>query len=111
VPGYLVGGKTGTAEKPGARGYQRKSLVSSFAAAFPIDAPRFVVFAMFDEPHGTKATHNYATGGWTAAPTVGRIIARIGPMAGLPAIEDDGDAARRSLLVAIADGKGKGVAF
>ncbi|MEE8532050.1 MAG: penicillin-binding transpeptidase domain-containing protein, partial [Alphaproteobacteria bacterium] len=110
VAGYLVGGKTGTAEKPGAGGYQRKALVSSFAAAFPIDAPRFVVFVMLDEPKGTKATYNYATGGWTAAPTVRRIIARIGPMAGIPAI-DDSEAAVRSLLVATADGKGKGVAF
>ena len=87
VPGYLVGGKTGTAEKVGAHGYRRNALLSSFVAAFPINRPRFVVFAMLDEPKGDKETHNYATGGWTVAPAVGRVIARIGPIAGIAPIE------------------------
>jgi len=97
VAGYLVGGKTGTAEKAGARGYRRNRLLSSFVAAFPINRPRFVVFAMLDEPKGDKETHNYATGGWTVAPVVGRVIERIGPMAGLAPVElvpaDDGNGA------------------
>jgi cell division protein FtsI (penicillin-binding protein 3) len=111
VPGYLVGGKTGTAEKPGAGGYQRKALISSFVAAFPMDAPRYVVIAMFDEPHGIAETFNYATGGWVAAPAVGRIIARIGPMAGIPANDRDDIEATRDLLVQINERKDQGVAF
>ncbi|MFP6743262.1 MAG: penicillin-binding transpeptidase domain-containing protein, partial [Alphaproteobacteria bacterium] len=111
VPGYLVGGKTGTAEKPGVGGYQRKALISSFVAAFPMDAPRYVVIAMFDEPHGIKETFNYATGGWVAAPVVGRIIARIGPMAGIPASDRDDIEATHDLLVQINERKGEGVAF
>ncbi|MFQ5783288.1 MAG: peptidoglycan D,D-transpeptidase FtsI family protein [Alphaproteobacteria bacterium] len=111
VPGYLVGGKTGTAEKPGRGGYRRKSLISSFVAAFPIDAPRFVVFAMLDEPRGTKKTHNYATGGWTAAPIVGRVIARLGPMEGLAARGDDAEDPAEARLVKIAGREGAGVAF
>jgi cell division protein FtsI (penicillin-binding protein 3) len=71
--------------------------LSSFVAAFPINRPRFVVFAMLDEPKGDKETHNYATGGWTVAPVVGRVIERIGPMAGLAPVElvpaDDGNGA------------------
>ncbi|MEX2649426.1 MAG: penicillin-binding protein 2, partial [Alphaproteobacteria bacterium] len=39
VAGYAVGGKTGTAEKAGATGYRRDALLSSFIAAFPMDAP------------------------------------------------------------------------
>lgn len=84
VVGYNVGGKTGTAEKLGAGGsYRRKSLLSSFIATFPADEPRYVVLAMIDEPQGTKETFGYATGGWTAAPAVGRTIAQIGPMLGV----------------------------
>ena len=83
VPGYLVGGKTGTAEKQGVGGYQRRALMSSFIAAFPVNKPRYVVFAMLDEPHGTKKTFGYATGGWTAAPVVGRVVARMAPLVGL----------------------------
>jgi cell division protein FtsI (penicillin-binding protein 3) len=94
--GYLVGGKTGTAEKSGANGYDRRRLLSSFLAAFPIDRPRYVVFAVLDEPKGTERTLGYATGGWTAAPAVGRIVARIGSLAGIaprrPAAgEEDGE--------------------
>src|SRR3546814_17372739 len=71
--GYLVGGKTGWAEKARAGGYARKALMSSFVAAFPMTSPEYVVFVMLDEPKGTKATYGYATGGWTAAPAeIGR---------------------------------------
>jgi cell division protein FtsI (penicillin-binding protein 3) len=83
VPGYLVGGKTGTAEKAGRHGYRHKKLLSSFVAVFPVDAPRFVVLVSLDEPKGTKATYGYATGGWVAAPVVRDVIARIGPMYGI----------------------------
>lgn len=84
VPGYLVGGKTGTAEKQGAGGYMRRALISSFVGTFPVSDPRYVVLALVDEPHGNKRTFGYATGGWTAAPVVGRLIARMAPMVGLP---------------------------
>ncbi len=85
VPGYRVGGKTGTAEKLGPDGrYRRKALVSSFVAAFPVDAPRYVLLVMLDEPKGTEATFGWATGGWTAAPAAGRIVARLAPLLGVP---------------------------
>jgi len=83
VPGYLVGGKTGTAEKSAAGGYRRHALLSSFVGIFPSTAPRYVVLALLDEPHGTKQTFGYAGGGWTAAPAVARIIGRIAPLLGV----------------------------
>jgi cell division protein FtsI (penicillin-binding protein 3) len=91
VPGYSVGGKTGTAEKLGAGGgYKKKSLLSSFIAVFPTTAPRYVVLVMVDEPKGIKETFGYATGGWTAAPAVGRLIARAAPLLGvMPAAESE----------------------
>jgi cell division protein FtsI (penicillin-binding protein 3) len=84
VPGYDVGGKTGSAEKPGKHGYQQHVLVTSFFAAFPIANPRYVVFVLLDEPHGTKATGGFALAGYTAAPMAGHVIARIAPLLGVP---------------------------
>ncbi len=81
--GYRVGGKTGSAEKPGAGGYKHSSLVSTFAAAFPMDRPRYVVIAMLDEPRGTLASSFQRTAAWNAAPIVGRLIPRIGPLIGV----------------------------
>jgi len=83
APGFRVGGKTGSAEKPGAGGYQRSTLVSTFAAAFPMDDPRYVVIAMLDEPKGTAASSYQRTAAWNAAPIVGRLISRIGPQLGV----------------------------
>jgi len=83
VPGYFVGGKTGTAEKAVNGSYRKKAVLSSFVAAFPIDDPRYCVLIMVDEPQGTKETHGFITAGWTAAPTVARVIGQIAPLAGL----------------------------
>ncbi len=84
VEGYLVGGKTGTADKPTAGGYAAsRRVISSFVGAFPIDRPRYVVLAMLDEPKGTAETFGYATGGWVAAPVVREIVAALGPMMGM----------------------------
>ena len=81
--GYRVGGKTGSAEKPGAGGYRESSLVAPFAAAFPMDQPRYVVIIMLDEPQGTVATSGQRTAAFNAAPVVGRLVPRIGPLLGI----------------------------
>jgi len=81
--GYRVGGKTGSAEKPGVGGYNRTLVVSTFAAAFPMDNPRYVVLAMLDEPQGTEASSFQRTAGFTAAPVVRKTITRIGPLMGI----------------------------
>ena len=83
VPGMRVGGKTGTAEKPGAGGYSKHVNVSTFAAAFPMDAPRYVVVAMLDSPKGNAESFGLTTAAWTAAPVVAKVIARTGPMLGV----------------------------
>lgn len=81
--GYRVGGKTGTAEKSGSGGYSKKVNVSTFAAAFPMDDPRYVVVAMLDAPKATADTFGYTTAGWTAAPIVSKVIARTGLLLGV----------------------------
>ena len=82
--GFRVGGKTGSAEKPSAGGYKKSSIVATFAAAFPMDRPRYVVIAMLDEPKGTVASSFQRTAAWNAAPVVGRLVPRIGPVLGVP---------------------------
>lgn len=90
VPGYYPGGKTGTAEKVAAHGgYRKHANVAAFTSVFPMNAPRYAVYMMLDEPHGNKSTYGYATAGWVIAPSVGHVIARVGPMLGLlPDIKD-----------------------
>jgi cell division protein FtsI (penicillin-binding protein 3) len=81
--GYRVGGKTGSAEKPGVGGYSRNLVVSTFAAAFPMDNPRYIIVAMVDEPKGTAESGFQRTAGWTAAPIVRQTVMRIGPQLGI----------------------------
>jgi cell division protein FtsI (penicillin-binding protein 3) len=85
--GYLVGGKTGTADKSaGKAGYRRNTRIASFVAAFPINAPRHVVLVMVDEPKpGPEGGE--ATGGAVAAPVVREIALRIGPLLGIAPVE------------------------
>jgi cell division protein FtsI (penicillin-binding protein 3) len=89
IPGLSVGGKTGTGEKydPAIRGYNHNRQVSSFAAVFPtsgpVEAKRYFVLILLDEPHGTARSAGYATGGWVAAPAAGRVIERIAPFLGV----------------------------
>ena len=103
---FRVGGKTGSAEKPGVGGYRRSSLVATFAAAFPMDHPRYVVIAMLDEPQGTVATSGQRTAAWNTAPIVGRVIPRIGPLLGImPDETRDVDISDIAPLVARGDGE------
>lgn len=81
--GFRVGGKTGTAEKSQGGGYSRSANVSTFAAVFPMDRPRYVVIAMLDAPKGTSDTFGFTSAAWTAAPVVSRVITRTGPMLGV----------------------------
>ena len=89
VPGYLVGGKTGTAEKITRGGaYAKKHAnLSSFVGVFPMTDPRYAVFVTIDEPRGNKKSAGYETGGWVAAPAVSRVIAAMGPMLGVPPVD------------------------
>lgn len=83
VPGYLIGGKTGSADQAGPGGYVDGRLLSSFIGAFPMDAPRYIVLVTLDRPEGDAVTGFQAHGGWTAAPVAGEIMGRMGPLLGL----------------------------
>jgi len=83
VTGYYVGGKTGTSEKVVGGRYSKNKLLTTFTAILPADKPRYQILIMLDEPQGLPETHGYATSGWNAAPTTGKVIARIAPMLGI----------------------------
>ncbi len=83
VKGYYVGGKTGTSEKVVGGRYSKTKLLTSFTAVLPADQPKYLVLIMLDEPQPLPETHGYATSGWNAAPTAGKVIARVAPLLGL----------------------------
>lgn len=80
APGYRVGGKTGTAEKvrEGARGYEKRRNITTFAGGFPMDNPRFVVVTMIDDPLGGNRG-----AGFVAAPPFREVVMRIAPILGV----------------------------
>ncbi len=110
VPGYSVGGKTGTAQKPleGELGYAENAFIATFAGFAPVENPRFVVAVMLDEP-----TPFY--GGLSAAPTFSQImqfalrdqrVAPANPPVPMPVGQDLGHsiAAQPESAVSIPDG-------
>jgi len=79
--GYLVGGKTGTAEKLSKTGgYLKKQNIVAFTSAFPINNPQFIITVMIDNPKGQKFSYGYRTAGWVVAPVVKRLVTRIAPI-------------------------------
>ena len=98
--GYLVGGKTGTADKPNRGGYSRRALISSFVGAFPMNDPRYVVLVTLDEPRGNKSTHGYATGGWVSAPVVKSIIERAAPLLRVQPTDESSPKVKNGLSIA-----------
>ena len=99
APGYVVGGKTGTAEKHQVGGYSETAKIASFVGAFPLNDPRFVVMVMVDEPKGQKFSYNYATGGWVAAPAVRRFINHAAPLLGVAPVDEKSPEIRQILNV------------
>lgn len=84
VAGYFLGGKTGTAQKTGPRGgYLRDKRIAAFVGAFPMNAPRYAVYVMVDEPKPNAQSHGFATAGWVAAPAANYVVSRIAPILGL----------------------------
>ena len=80
VPGYEVGGKTGTANTLAGRTYKKGTNITSFVGTFPISDPEFLVLVMVDRPQGIKETYGFNAGGWNAAPITGMVISRIAPL-------------------------------
>ena len=83
APGYLVGGKTGTADKvKKSGGYFKNKNIVAFTGGFPINEPKFVITVMIDNPKGQKFSHR-STAGWIAAPVISKLVTRIAPILGI----------------------------
>jgi cell division protein FtsI (penicillin-binding protein 3) len=105
APGYVVGGKTGTAEKNVHGHYVEKKLLSDFVGAFPMHDPKYSFLLLVDEPHPNKDSHGFATAGWTVVPAASRIIRRIAPILGVQPVDETSPAIVRGLTVESLQGK------
>jgi cell division protein FtsI (penicillin-binding protein 3) len=84
IPGYFVGGKTGTAEKVINGRYAKNKNFTTFTAIAPSDKPKYLFLAIYDEPKGYAESGGYSTAAWNAGVTTGRVIERAAPILGLP---------------------------
>ncbi|UWS81117.1 penicillin-binding protein 2 [Phaeobacter sp. G2] len=89
VPGYQVGGKTGTADKPRPLGgYYEDKVIATFASIFPAHDPKYVLVVTLDEPSVSAHGEERRTAGWTAVPVAAEMIGRLAPLLGLrPQVE------------------------
>jgi cell division protein FtsI (penicillin-binding protein 3) len=80
VPGYYIGGKTGTSEKVVGGRYSKTKVLTSFTAVMPADKPRYLLLIMLDEPQAAPDTHGYTTSGWNAVPVGAAVIEKVAPL-------------------------------
>ncbi|MCP4561104.1 MAG: penicillin-binding protein 2 [Bosea sp.] len=83
IPGYFVGGKTGTAEKVINGRYAKNKNFTTFTAIAPSDKPRYVFLSIYDEPKGYAESGGYSTAAWNAGKTTGKVIERAAPILGM----------------------------
>ena len=89
VPGYFIGGKTGTAEKVVNGRYDKSRVMTSFMGVLPANNPKYLMLVILDEPKGSKETYGFRTSGWNAVPAGGRIFERILPLLHLAPVFDN----------------------
>lgn len=100
APGYIVGGKTGTANKLHNGKYVKKNKrLASFIAVTPSHNPKYVIYMLLDEPHGNKSTFGFGTAGFTVAPTISRIISRIGILEGVAPVDEKREDIEKKLYI------------
>ena len=85
---YLVGAKTGTAEKIINGRYSKTVNLALCVGAFPINNPKYSILILVDEPKASKLTFGFATGGWIAAPVISKIVSRIAPILNIAPVDE-----------------------
>ncbi len=84
VPGYCVGGKTGTAQKVVGRHYSNDKVFTTFTALVPADKPKYLYLIIFDEPQALPGDGGYHTAGYNAAIVAANAIRDISPLLDMP---------------------------
>lgn len=84
IPGYFVGGKTGTADKVINGRYSKTKVFTTFMALVPADKPRYLFMTVMDDPQGRKEDGNWNTAAYNSGYITGRLIERICPLLDLP---------------------------
>jgi len=83
IPGYFVGGKTGTAEKNFNGHYVHDRLFTTFMAIVPADKPKYLFMVVYDEPQALPEDGGYKTAAYNSGVVTGNVIRRLAPMLGL----------------------------
>ena len=84
IPGYFIGGKTGTADKLVHGHYDHEKVFTTFMAVLPADKPKYLFLTLMDEPQAIPGTYGYHTAAWNSGDVTGKIIERVTPLLGLP---------------------------
>jgi cell division protein FtsI (penicillin-binding protein 3) len=84
IPGYYVGGKTGTADKIIHGRYSQDRVFTTFMAITPADKPRYLFLTIYDDPMPAPEDHGFHTAAYNAGRVAGALIRRAEPLAGVP---------------------------
>jgi cell division protein FtsI (penicillin-binding protein 3) len=84
VPGYYVGGKTGTADKIIHGHYSENKVFTTFMAITPADKPKYLFMTIYDDPQPAPEDHGFHTAAYNAGRVAGALIRRVEPLEGVP---------------------------
>ena len=84
VPGYYVGGKTGTADKIIHGHYSENKVFTTFMAITPADKPKYLFMNIYDDPQPAPEDHGFHTAAYNAGRVAGALIRRVEPLEGVP---------------------------
>ena len=88
IPGYYVGGKTGTADKIIHGHYSQDKVFTTFMAITPADKPKYLYLSIYDDPVAAPGDYGFHTAAWNAGRTTGALIRRVQPLEGVPPEKD-----------------------
>jgi cell division protein FtsI (penicillin-binding protein 3) len=83
IPGYYVGGKTGTADKIFHGHYSSDQVFTTFMAIVPANKPKYLFMVLYDQPQGLPEDGGYHTAAWNSGRVAGQLIERVEPLLGV----------------------------
>src|ERR1700674_4344572 len=88
IPGYYVGGKTGTADKIIHGHYSQNKVFTTFMAITPADKPKYLYLTIYDDPEPAPEDHGFHTAAYNAGRVAGALIRRVEPLEGVPPMKE-----------------------